>query len=209
MSKTTPKSQPKPKPKSSLFSRRRFLGAAGVGTAALTYRGCLGYPEVDNWQGEVLSARQASILRSVADALLPPALDEGAFAEIALRVDRYLRGMPGAFLTEVHLLFYAIEHGTTFLTARWHRCTELSLKDREAYLTELSHRQGLQGLLYKGIRDLCMLGYYQQQKIWPSIEYGGPMVGAARPEFRYGWMLAKATDQPRALARALVKTDAP
>jgi hypothetical protein len=190
-----------PKKKTRLLSRRRFLGAAGLGTAAFAYRGCLGYASLDDWQGEVLSSRQASILLSVANALLPPAADEGAFKEVPIRVDRFLRGLPTAFLREVNVLFYAVEHSTTILTARWHRCSELPLEDREAFLTELSQRKGLQGLLYKGIRDLCMLGYYQQQKVWPSMGYTGPMVGPPRPEYRYGWMKAKDGALPQTLVK--------
>jgi D-cysteine desulfhydrase len=158
-----------------------------------------GYSQRPDWQGEVLSDWQAEVLQRCAEALLPPAPDNGRFIRIVGNVDRYLLGLPQAFLREIHLMFLALEHGTTLFTGRWSRLTALDEDQRRKYLDELAQSDGLRGMLYRGMRDLCMMGYYQDPDSWPAIGYSGPMVPGQRDRYRYLSLVAPMKARPRSL----------
>lgn len=192
-------------------SRRRAFIALGAGAAAviLGARFFGGYPALPSFQGAVLSAREAHIIVAAAEALLPPEATAEQRAEIPARVDRYLMGMPERTLREVHAMLLLIEHGSTPLGGRLRRLTRLEPAEREAYLSGLEARGGLLAQAYRGIRDLILLGYWQQPSTWPAIGYGGPQVpldydprGPLRREFpTYDAMVAKRGALPRAVRR--------
>src|SRR5262249_45861506 len=54
------------------------------------------------------------------------------------------------------------------------RFTRLAPGEREAFLTSLEARGGLLSQAYRGLRDLCMCGLYQQPSTWAAIGYDGP-----------------------------------
>lgn len=166
--------------KKAVITRRRLLlGGLGVAAVAGTWR-FTGYDELPNWQGRVLSAREAAILTAVAGAILPPAPSGPPLAEVARRVDDYLTSMPPHLRRDIHGLLLAVEHGTTPLLFSLRRLTRLQAAEREAFLAELAQRDGIQFLLYRGVRDLCMMGYYQHPETWPALSYSGPMLPAGR-----------------------------
>jgi D-cysteine desulfhydrase len=148
------------------------LGAAAAAGVLFGVR-VTGYPPLPFFQGSVLSAWEAHVVRAAASAMLPPGPAIDAVPE---RVDRYLVGMPPAMLREVHAMLALIEHGTTPLAGRLHRFTNLSPADREVFLSGLDARGGLLAQAYRGLRDLCLLGYYQQPSTWDEMGYNGPRV---------------------------------
>ncbi|EYF03365.1 1-aminocyclopropane-1-carboxylate deaminase/D-cysteine desulfhydrase [Chondromyces apiculatus] len=167
-------------------ARRRTVVALGVaaGAAVLGVRMFGGYPGRASFQGAVLSAREAHIVEAAAEALLPihPGSSEtdgnvgGDVASVPARVDRYLTGMPEGTVREVHAMLLLIEQGTTPLGGRLRRFTSLSPAEREAYLGGLAARGGLLAQAYQGLRDLVMVGVYQQRSTWAALGYGGPQV---------------------------------
>ena len=160
-----------------LVTRRTLLafGAALVGgSVALRLTG---YADLPDWNGTVLSAREAILLRAAADVLLTEDLGDGVLSEVPIRIDRYLVGMSTNTIRDVHGLLALIEHGTTLLGGGWSRFTELDREAREAFLASLQDRGGLLSQAYRGLRDLVMLGCYQQPATWESIGYEGPRVG--------------------------------
>jgi D-cysteine desulfhydrase len=160
-------------------SRRRvFLLGAAAATAALVAYRVTGYPPLPGWNGLVLSAWEASVVRAAAEALLPPAPDGGTFEAVPAAVDRYLHGMPEGALREVHAMLALVEHGTTPLGGRLSRLTALPVAERRAYLEGLESWGGLLAQAYAGIRDLCFLAYYQQPSTWSALGYDGPRVAA-------------------------------
>lgn len=181
------------------ITRRRFLlGGAAAGAGLLLFGRLTGYPELSDWQGRVLSVWQAHVVMAAAEALLPPLPQEQGFRSVAARVDQFLVGMPPESLRQVDQLLVLIEHGTTPLGLRLWRFTRLSPMEREAYLAGLASKGGLLAQAYRGIRDLCMIGYYQQETSWAALRYEGPWISGARPRgARYAALVAPEGALPR------------
>lgn len=197
-----------PSPK---ITRRRVIAAVSAAALGVGIGVRLsGYPPLAAFQGAVLSTWEAHVLESAAQALLPPApVENEPPGTLASRIDRYLTGMPVATLREVHAMLALIEHGTTPLGGRIHRLTSLPAPDREVFLSGLARRGGLLAQAYGGLRDLCMLGYYQSPSTWAAIGYEGPRVPLAYdplgPE-RMQWPTYDALVAPKgALPRSAVR----
>ena len=182
-------------------ARRRFVVAGlGAGLGLTTWSRLEGYR--DRRAGRVLAGWELDVVQAAAEALLPPAPDEGAFAKVAGNVDRYLVGLPAALQRQIHALIAAIEHGTTPLAGCWSRLTRLPGDERRDFLEGLAARGGKLAEAYGAIRDLCVLGYYQQPETWPALDYTGPWVvegGKRIPA--YDAMRAKPDARPRSLVR--------
>jgi D-cysteine desulfhydrase len=162
-----------------LGRRRVLLGLAAAAVVGVAVR-TSGYAPYPGFPGAVLSSWHAHVLRAAAEALLPDALPEQLDA-VAARVDAYLAGMPPKVKREVQGMLALIEHGTTPLGRRLHRFTRTAPAEREAFLAGLEAQGGLLSQAYRGLRDLVMLGTYQQPSLWPSIGYAGPWVPEERP----------------------------
>lgn len=160
------------------ITRRRAIiaisaAALGVGIGVRIS----GYPALASFRGAVLSNWEANVVEAAAQALLPPApLPDEPAGSLAARVDRYLTGMPASTLREVHAMLGLVEHATTPLGGYLSRLSSLSAAEREAFLSDLMRRGGLLATVYGGLRDLCMLGYYQSPSTWAAMGYEGPRV---------------------------------
>jgi D-cysteine desulfhydrase len=189
-------------------TRRRVLlglaAAAAVGIAVRTggYGGFPGFP------GEVLSSWHAHVLVAAAEALLTDATAD-QIAAIPARVDRYLVGMPPKVKREAKGMLALIEHGTTPIGGRFHRFTRLAPAEREAFLAGLEARGGLASQAYRGLRDLVMLGFYQQRSTWPAIGYTGPTISTPNDpgqRVRASWPAYDALRAPEgALPKGILK----
>jgi len=102
-----------------------------------------------------------------------------------------------------------VEHGPLPLAGRRARFTLLSRADREAFLARLAARGGLRAQIYRGLRDLCMLGAYADPATWKAIGYEGPFVAASydpRGPDRVAWPTYDALVAPEgALPRGVVR----
>jgi D-cysteine desulfhydrase len=178
------------------LSRRAFLCRAVAVTALAGWVRTSGYAPRPEWSGQRLSPWQAEVLEAVAEALLPPAPDEGCWETIPARVDGFLTTLPAPMLLEIDGLFAALEHGTTALGHSFSRLSALEPESREAYLRGLADAGGLRRQLYQGVRDLCFLGYYQQPQTWAALGYEGPRVGPETRPDRYQRFVAPRGDLP-------------
>ncbi len=180
-------------------TRRIFLlGGAGLALAGAVAVRITGYPDLPDWKGKVLRPWQALVLMAAAEALLPPLLGDPDFAGVAANVDAYLVGMPKGFLRQIDLLFWVIEQGTTPLGLRVSRFTELQPQAREEYLSGLAAWGGPLGEAYRGLRDLCMIGYYQQDAAWKGMGYEGPWIkDSQKPDDPYRRLLASPGSLPQ------------
>lgn len=193
-----------------LRNRRRLitLGAVGLLGLGIGVR-ITGYPPLNPWTGQVLAPWEAHILRCAAEALLPPDTDEQELNKIPAGIDAYLSKMPQNMLLEVHAMLALIEHGTTPLGLKLHRFSLLSPEEREAFLSSLANRGGLLAQAYCGIRDLCLLGHYQNPTTWKDLGYEGPRValnydpkGPERLIFpAYESLIAKPGELPRGMVQ--------
>ncbi len=180
-------------------TRRRLLqaGAAALVLAAGADRLLLGYEPLPNWKGTVLSAREATILQAVAEALISPRPTGQALLAIAQGVDGFLSYLPDGLVREIHVLITFIEQSTP-LGLELRRLSNLTPAARESALSSLRDRGGLLLVAYRGIRDLCLLGHYQQPSTWPALSYAGPLFVRDQP--REPW---PAYEQLRAVPGAL------
>ena len=193
-------------------SRRRFLAALGVAGIALGLGvRMVGYRRFMRWKGSVLRGWEAEVVAAAAEVLLDErgtgAAPVGPSPEkIARNVDRYLLWLPPHLVREIHGLMVLLEQGT-LLHLRARRFTRLSPPARSEHLERL--RSGGRGwrLLYLGIRDLCMIGCYQERGAWEAIGYHGPLIeppadaqpgtyGWAQPPSHYDRLVAPEGDDP-------------
>ena len=167
------------------ISRRTFMWLTGAGLAGvLTTRrfGC--YPS-DDFDGAVMARWEAHTMAAAAMVLIPDVPGEwpekGPSAmEVAQNVDAYLRGMPRPMRREIRGLFGLIEHGT-LLSRRIRRFSRLSAEKRHDVLTRLRDRGGMFALAIEGLRALCYVGWYQDDRTWEAIGYSGPLMERDAP----------------------------
>ncbi|OGQ19813.1 MAG: hypothetical protein A2138_07390 [Deltaproteobacteria bacterium RBG_16_71_12] len=161
------------------LGRRLFLlgGAAALGACAMPR--FMGYRDV-GWTGTVLQSWEAQVLAAAATAL--SGVPEIGGLVVAANVDRYLVPMPDKVKGEIHQLLALVEHGTTPLALYGARFTKLDAAGREAWLLSLNARGGLLAQAFRGLRDLVMLGAYQDDRSWRGLGYGGPWPPVNAPE---------------------------
>jgi D-cysteine desulfhydrase len=160
--------------------RRVLLAAAAAGSAALVWQRCAGYP-ASEFEPLVLAAWEVALLRSVATVVLAPHATDQQLEQLPERVDRYLVHLPRETQRELHAAFATVEHSTTLFGVSLQRFTTSPRAAREAHLDQLASRGGLLGQCYRALRELCMLGHYQQPSSWSAIAYDGPRVPPTAP----------------------------
>ncbi|MEO7329773.1 MAG: pyridoxal-phosphate dependent enzyme [Minicystis sp.] len=188
--------------------RKVILGVTATLLAVCAGIRLSGYPTLPGWTGAVLSSWEAQVVRAAGEALLAPDVKPAELDALAPRIDRYLAGMPVSVQRDIHGMMVLIEHGTTPLGGRLHRFTLLSPAERETYLSGLAARGGVLAQAYRGLRDLCMLAWYQQPSTWEALGYEGPKVsldydpsGPARMAFpAYDTLVAAKGTLPRGLS---------
>ncbi|MBI4818968.1 MAG: pyridoxal-phosphate dependent enzyme [Deltaproteobacteria bacterium] len=156
--------------------RNLLLTAAGMAGVA-TFRTLRVPSEAQPFSGQLLNQREAHLLRCAAEVIVP----KGPRTYVAENIDRFLIGQPPRMLREVRALFMIVDQIPPFggLT----RFSMKSLEQRAAALDRASRASGPIGLLYRGVRDLVMLGVYQDPTSWPAMGYPGPWLGEApRPD---------------------------
>jgi hypothetical protein len=78
---------------------------------------------------------------------------------------------------ELRALLQLVEHGATVFRGAATRFTRMSPAEQDATLRDWERssltlrRRGFQGL-----RTLCFLGYWRDDRTWPLIGYTGPML---------------------------------
>ncbi len=152
------------------WTRRAVLAGAATIVAARV----LSADRLEPWDGRTLGAGAAATLAAAAEALVEPPPAPATLNALALAVDRYVLGLPAAMQREILALFAAIEHGLPGLLP----FSRASRSDRLARLLRLRDLGGPLLDLWNGIRDLTMLGLWQQPEMWPELAYPGPMVPA-------------------------------
>ncbi len=167
------------------ITRRKFLWLGGLGTVGALAAGRFGFYSRQRWQGQVLAKWEAHTVAGAAEALIPdepgrwPAVGPSPM-EVAGNVDRYLQGMPRPMLREIRGMFALIEHGTV-LGRRLMRFTRLSAEKRLDVLLAIRDRGDLFDQAFEGIRALCVVGWYQDDRTWKNLGYDGPQLERPAP----------------------------
>ncbi|MBI5496234.1 MAG: hypothetical protein HY904_14520 [Deltaproteobacteria bacterium] len=184
-------------------TRRLFLWGAVVGTGAATVAvHASGYGWLAGFPGEVLATWEGHVVAAAAERLLNLQQGGPTPSDVARHVDRFLVGMPPSMHQDIHLMLGALEHGTLPLGLRFSRLTRLPAADRVNFLAGLPQLGTLMAQAYRGVRDLCLLGYWQDPRTWARIGYGGPWGastanGHARHVTGYDALVAPAAALPR------------
>ena len=112
-------------------------------------------------------------------------------------MNAFVARLPGWCRTEIGLLLTVAEHLVPALALRWGRLSTLPVAARQQCLQRLADGGPAHRLLYRGLRDLCMVGYYQRSASWPDIRYWGPWVDGSRAPSPYDALAASRGALPR------------
>jgi D-cysteine desulfhydrase len=154
------------------MGRRVILGGGLAALSAMAVARVTGYPALPDWTGTVLARWEAHVLAAATPVLAGVSSVDGLV--VAANVDRFLVTMPRAMQQEIHQLLGLVEHGTTPLGLRLSRFSNLPADAREAFLLSLNARGGLMAQAFRGLRDLVLMGVYQDAAAWRGIGYAGP-----------------------------------
>jgi D-cysteine desulfhydrase len=200
-----------------LSRRALLLGLASAALAGLAQR-LRGYALPEGQPpGLLLAPWELCVLSAAAEALLPespgPLAASGPDAwTVAANVDRYLVGAPPTMRREIRALLALTEHGAG-LAGRGRRMSRMGAVDRREWLLALRSRGTVMAQAVRGLRDLCLLGYWQDPRTWVEIGYGGPLLpppGAGIPRRADGLPLrAGRTDSLCAAPGALPRSRVP
>lgn len=180
-----PRSAAGPAPRSP--SRRRFLrlgigGAAALGLGGLFAWHTSGYElaPVDAARLTALSPKEYLVMDAVAARMLRadgPGWPGTREVGVALAIDRMVARLDEANRTDLQRLIHLLEHGLPLRTGRLSRFTRLSGDDQDAVLASMeSSSIGLLRGAFEGLKSLCVLAYFRDERTWAPIGYDGPLV---------------------------------
>jgi hypothetical protein len=164
-------------------SRRAFLKGLAVASAAVGAGGalssCGGYEKAP--EGLLfLDDKQYAVIRAFADRVVPAG---GPYPEGALDtgVVEFFDKFAATDYPEVQKDFKnaiaLIEHGPLLLKGKFTRFTDMTPDEQDEYLASWQNSSItlLRGA-FLGFKRLCFMGFYINEKVWPSIGYEGPLV---------------------------------
>lgn len=186
------------------LSRRNLLYillGTGILASGLIIHRTTGYSE-SKINYKILSAKEAYILIKSFDVILPLATikNDELINKALLNIDSYLYTLPEALQDDIHMMFTAIEQ-ITFLGFNLNRFSELDIQKKDEYLLKLNQMGSLLSQAYKGLRDICFLGYYQMAESWAEIKYNGPIVSdeIREQDAKYKNLISKAGINPKSI----------
>ena len=183
-------------------SRRKFfiigmasLSAIAVGTVISRL---YGVPTLASWQGSVLSKRHAYLLVIAAQEFIP-GQNEATYLQVVVNIDVFLSNLPVSLVGQIRAAIEAFEN-MTFLDIQFCPFSQMSSQSRQSYLQRLFACGGLLRLIGKTVRDLCLLGYYQQDVSWKQLDYLGPIIKTTQTmDAKYASLMASPGVVPKSL----------
>lgn len=170
------------------LSRRRFFRLGAAGTIALGAGGLLawhssGYevPSAVSRRLANLSEKEYLIVEALADRILRS--DDGALpppreVDTALSVDALLSTLHPADRRDLLRLLHVIEHALPPWEGMLSRFTRLDGAEQDAVLEAMqSGSSHLMRAGFEGIKSICALAYFRDDRTWEAIGYDGPLVG--------------------------------
>lgn len=125
-----------------------------------------------------ISPRQREIVAALGDAFFPSiADDDPAGSEILPdRFERFFETLTAEQQKGLGTALGLVQLAAIPLQGK--RFTRLSPERRERYLIGWrTSRLAVRKLVYRGLRDMLAMLYYQDERTWHSIGYVGPQVG--------------------------------
>lgn len=157
-----------------------------------------GYPQLPGWNGKILSPREAWIFMAACEIILPESAGAAIHRKTVENIDSYISTLPEETVGQIHLMLNVVEH-LTLAGGNLKRFTRLDAGDKAAYIEFFRSKNGMLRQVFRGLRDLCLLGYYQMAESWKHIGYEGPLAGNDRlPLEKYERMRAEPKKNPAA-----------
>lgn len=162
--------------------RRTFLkllsGAALLGST-VGISGCSGYPKAPDGL-LFLDDTTHAVISAFADRIIPRG---GAFSEGALDLDvvRYfdtiVSDQPPEVQKDMKSGIMLVEYGAPFFQFTFKKFTNMTEGERDEYLKgwESAKVPIFRGI-FGGFKNLCCLGFFSNEKIFPHIGYDGPWI---------------------------------
>ena len=125
-----------------------------------------------------LSAAHRSTLRALGETLFPstgPGDPSGADI-VPDGVDSLVAGMEPPMAKKLALVLSAFELAAIARYGR--RFSRLPDAVRTRYVDGwMRSRLAPRRIVYRSLRDLCANAYYHDERVWPALDYEGPLVG--------------------------------
>ena len=121
-----------------------------------------------------LSPRTAQIVRALIEVLKPrkPGFDPPIDEEILKVADNFIGHLPSHMKFLLPLGLYLLEFGTLIFVPTFRRFSRMPLEEREKYILSWTESKiALRRDLIKGIKAICMTGFYAHPAIMQSIGY--------------------------------------
>ena len=121
-----------------------------------------------------LSSRTARIVRALIEVLKPrkPGFDPPIEDEMLEVVDDFISHLPSHMKLLLPLGLYLLEYGTLIFVPSLKPFSKMSLEKREKYMLSWTEsKMALRRDLIKGIKAICMTGFYAHPEIMKHIGY--------------------------------------
>jgi hypothetical protein len=167
------------------IDRRRLLigGASSVallGLGALLPAGCRSYPKPEA-DLLVFNAMEYAILNAAAARLLGVPAKVGPDAsqvDVAANIDRLVSTWDAEAQRQLRTMLRLFEHGTYLFDLQRKRFTRLSGEQQDLYLRGwMNSTLGIRRAVFRAIKALVALGFYQDPRVWRRLGYDGPWLG--------------------------------
>lgn len=164
-------------------TRRTFLKglalAATAASAGTAMSGCGGYPEVPVGL-KFLDEKGYAVISTFADRIIPRGgpYDLGALdAGVVEFFDEFAATDYPEAQKDFKSVITLLEHGAPMLDFKFKRFTQMTTDERDEYLRgwESGKLVLLRGA-FVGLKKLCFMGFYTNEKVWPHIGYDGSWV---------------------------------
>jgi hypothetical protein len=157
----------------------KFLSAAAVLGSTAGIEGCAGYPAAPDGLA-FLDDKTHAVILAFADRIIPRsgAFPEGAVdLDVVSYFDTIVSDQPPEIQKNMKSGLLLIEYGAPFFQFTFKRFTRMSDEERDTYLRcwENSRVPIFRGI-FCGFKNLCCLGFFSNENIFPHIGYDGPWI---------------------------------
>ncbi len=165
-------------------TRRGFLRLLGSGAALAALARIPGVPAAARAAApgrdaaSFFDADQRRILASVVSRMVDTG--EGAIdpTDAVATVDALCASLDPALTEPLPLLLRLVEWSPPLFQLRFARFTSLPPEEQDECLRDwMTSRLGLRRMGFAALKNLCMLGWYSQERSWASVGYAGPLLG--------------------------------
>jgi gluconate 2-dehydrogenase subunit 3-like protein len=167
------------------MDRRRFLkgsatGLALLGLGAVLPAGCSRYPK-PKVPLKFFNPREYATMNAAAERILGASGVVGVRPEqidVAAHIDGLLADWDAEAQGQLRTMLRVFEHGTYLFDLRRQRFTRLTDEYQDRYLDGwMNSTMGARRIVFRALKALADLGFYQDPRTWAPVGYEGPWIG--------------------------------